>query len=443
MAKQWRDLASSTASLWTRVGVNKKKLLEEGFPGLVAVPRLRNILHFDLSDLWCGRRGWEGILTHLVHYHGSLASLDISGADLGGVEAELVVAALRRARLVNISRLEPGVTAEILARLAEAGPGNIRQLRLSGDLTEVPPGDLYSLARVARVTLGPGTSLTDQQFLGLVSRCHASGTQLEAAATVTAPALPLASALTQLHGTRLQLQLGSSDLATQDWRLALGCLAAGRSRLRHLDILAPFQGINLQHLDPDLISSAFSRLVSLGLQDVVLTEAQWTAILKTAASLSELDLRMINLTSVEAGLLAQRLASCDRLSLDYVAMTQPQWLGLLQAAATSRLRHLRISNADLSKLPSPLLMSVVARCSTLDLSSSSLAPAQLEDLLRLVPSCTWLTSLDLHSCDLSTTPEAALARAVVSLASVSLRKTRLSCGQATAVLAAIVMAGAR
>ena len=441
MAKQWRDLASSTASLWARVGVNKKKLLEEGFPGLVAVPRLRNILHFNLSDLWCGRPGWEGILTHLVHYHGSLASLDISGADLGGVEAELVVAALRRARLANISRLEPGVTAEILARLAEAGPGNIQELRLSGDLTEVPPGDLCSLARVARVTLGPGTSLTDQQFLGLVSRCHASGTQLEAAATVTAPALPLASALTQLHSTRLQL--ASSDLATQDWRLALGCLAEGRSRLRHLDILSPFQGINLQHLDPDLISAAFSRLVSLGLQDVVLTEAQWTAILKTAASLSELDLRMIKLTSVEAGLIAQRLASCDRLSLDYVAMTQPQWLGLLQAAATSRLRHLRISNADLSKLPSPLLMSVVARCSTLDLSSSSLAPAQLEDLLRLVPTCTWLTSLDLHSCDLSAAPEAVLARAVVSLASVSLRKTRLSCGQATAVLAAIVMAGAR
>ena len=441
MAKQWRDLASSTASLWARVGVNKKKLLEEGFPGLVAVPRLRNILHFNLSDLWCGRPGWEGILTHLVHYHGSLASLDISGADLGGVEADLVVAALRRARLVNISRLEPGVTAEILARLAEAGPGNIQELRLSGDLTEVPPGDLCSLARVARVTLGPGTSLTDQQFLGLVSRCHASGTQLEAAATVTAPALPLASALTQLHSTRLQL--ASSDLATQDWRLALGCLAEGRSRLRHLDILSPFQGINLEHLDPDLISAAFSRLVSLGLQDVVLTEAQWTAILKTAASLSELDLRMINLTSVEAGLLAKRLASCDRLSLDYVAMTQPQWLGLLQAAANSCLRHLRISNADLSKLPSPLLMSVVARCSTLDLSSSSLAPAQLEDLLRLVPTCTWLTSLDLHSCDLSAAPEAVLARAVVSLASVSLRKTRLSCGQATAVLAAIVMAGAR
>ena len=441
MAKQWRDLASSTASLWARVGVNKKKLLEEGFPGLVAVPRLRNILHFNLSDLWCGRPGWEGILTHLVHYHGSLASLDISGADLGGVEAELVVAALRRARLANISRLEPGVTAEILARLSEAGPGNIQELRLSGDLTEVPPGDLCSLARVARVTLGPGTSLTDQQFLGLVSRCHASGTQLEAAATVTAPALPLASALTQLHSTRLQL--ASGDLATQDWRLALGCLAEGRSRLRHLDILSPFQGINLQHLDPDLISAAFSRLVSLGLQDVVLTEAQWTAILKTAASLSELDLRMINLTSVEAGLLAKRLASCDRLSLDYVAMTQPQWLGLLQAAANSCLRHLRISNADLSKLPSPLLMSVVARCSTLDLSSSSLAPAQLEDLLRLVPTCTWLTSLDLHSCDLSAAPEAVLARAVVSLASVSLRKTRLSCGQATAVLAAIVMAGAR
>ena len=423
------------------MGVNKKKLLEEGFPGLVAVPRLRNILHFNLSDLWCGRPGWEGILTHLVHYHGSLASLDISGADLGGVEAELVVAALRRARLANISRLEPGVTAEILARLSEAGPGNIQELRLSGDLTEVPPGDLCSLARVARVTLGPGTSLTDQQFLGLVSRCHASGTQLEAAATVTAPALPLASALTQLHSTRLQL--ASGDLATQDWRLALGCLAEGRSRLRHLDILSPFQGINLQHLDPDLISAAFSRLVSLGLQDVVLTEAQWTAILKTAASLSELDLRMINLTSVEAHLLAQRLASCDRLSLDYVAMTQPQWLGLLQAAANSCLRHLRISNADLSKLPSPLLMSVVARCSTLDLSSSSLAPAQLEDLLRLVPACTWLTSLDLHSCDLSAAPEAVLARAVVSLASVSLRKTRLSCGQATAVLAAIVMAGAR
>ena len=441
MAKQWRDLASSTASLWARVGVNKKKLLEEGFPGLVAVPRLRNILHFNLSDLWCGRPGWEGILTHLVRYHGSLASLDISGADLGGMEAELVVAALRRARLVNISRLEPGVTAEILARLSEAGPGNIQELRLSGDLTEVPPGDLCSLARVARVTLGPGTSLTDQQFLGLVSRCHASGTQLEAAATVTAPALPLASALTQLHSTRLQL--ASGDLATQDWRLALGCLAEGRSRLRHLDILSPFQGINLQHLDPDLISAAFSRLVSLGLQDVVLTEAQWTAILKTAASLSELDLRMINLTSVEAGLLAKRLASCDRLSLDYVAMTQPQWLGLLQAAANSCLRHLRISNADLSKLPSPLLMSVVARCSTLDLSSSSLAPAQLEDLLRLVPTCTWLTSLDLHSCDLSAAPEAVLARAVVSLASVSLRKTRLSCGQATAVLAAIVMAGAR
>ena len=258
MAKQWRDLASSTASLWARAGVNKKKLLEEGFPGLVAVPRLRNILHFNLSDLWCGRPGWEGILTHLVHYHGSLASLDISGADLGGVEADLVVAALRRARLVNISRLEPGVTAEILARLAEAGPGNIQELRLSGDLTEVPPGDLCSLARVARVTLGPGTSLTDQQFLGLVSRCHASGTQLEAAATVTAPALPLASALTQLHSTRLQL--ASSDLATQDWRLALGCLAEGRSRLRHLDILSPFQGINLQHLDPDLISAAFSRL---------------------------------------------------------------------------------------------------------------------------------------------------------------------------------------
>ena len=441
MAKQWRDLASSTASLWARVGVNKKKLLEDGFPGLVAVPRLRNILHFNLSDLWCGRPGWEGILTHLVHYHGSLASLDISGADLGGMEAELVVAALRRARLVNISRLEPGVTAEILARLSEAGPGNIQELRLSGDLTEVPPGDLCSLARVARVTLGPGTSLTDQQFLGLVSRCHASGTQLEAAATVTAPALPLASALTQLHSTRLQL--ASGDLATQDWRLALGCLAEGRSRLRHLDILSPFQGINLQHLDPDLISAAFSRLVSLGLQDVVLTEAQWTAILKTAASLTDLDLRMINLTSVEAGLLAKRLASCDRLSLDYVAMTQPQWLGLLQAAATSCLRHLRISNADLSKLPSPLLMSVVARCSTLDLSSSSLAPAQLEDLLRLVPTCTWLTSLDLHSCDLSAAPEAVLARAVVSLASVSLRKTRLSCGQATAVLAAIVMAGAR
>ena len=440
VCRDWRDLVSSSIFLWSRVAVNKKKLAEEGLASLVAVPRLRQIRHFDLSNAWFDKDTWNDILHHMVNFYDHLDFVDITLANLYRVNIDLLAEVLCKSRSINLSGLESKWLVKTLEVLYELKCGRIENLCLDGELYNIPDDLLLNtLTQVKHVTIESrgGASLGFFQHQALVDRCKASGTELSIKMkgnNICDAPIAINSALRDLTETSLQFD-HYNDFSTNDWNSALGNLSKGRSKLKTLNVTGPFTGINLKEVDPVILSTAFSRLSSLGLSDVLLSETQWTSILKLA-SLSSLSLRMINMTSIDPDLLARSLSSCSSLSLDFVALNQLQWVSLLESMmALNKTRRLRISSVDLSKLPSPLLCSVLTRCKSVDLSFSSLTLQQLNDVLKSVITSS-LQELILTGVDLSSVPESSLARAVTSVTRASLAKTKLTGSQVTSVLAA-------
>ena len=439
VCKDWRDLGSSTASLWSRVGVNKKKLAEEGLAALVAVPRLRQIRHFDLSNAWFDKDTWNEILQHMVNFYDHLDFVDISLANLYRVNIDLLAEILCKSRTINISGLESKWLNKIFEVLHELKCGRIENLIIDGEMYNIPDDLLLqTLSQVKRVKIKSGASLGFFQHQALLDRCKVSGTELSITMkgnNINDAPIAINSALRDLTETSLQFDQ-YNDFSTNDWNTALGNLSRGRSRLQKLHIAGPFTGINLKEVDPVILSTAFSRLSSLGLSDVLLSETQWTSILNLA-SFSSLSLRMINITSIDADLLARSLSSCSSLSLDFVALTEVQWVSLLNSMLSlSKNRKLRIASVDLSKLPSLLLTSVLSRSECVDLSFSSLSSEQITDVLKSVINSQSLKELHLTGIDLSSVPECILARAVTNVTRASLGKTKLTGTQVTSVLAA-------
>ena len=439
VCRDWRDLVSTTTPIWSRVGVNKKKLAEEGLASLVAVPRLTQIRHFDLSNAWFDKDTWNDILHHMVNFYDHLDYVNITLANLYRVNIDLLAAILCKSRSINLSGLESKWLVKVFAVLLELKCGRIENMTLDGELYNIPDDLLLrTLSQVKSVTIGSGASLGFFQHQALVDRCKSSGTNLSVKMkgnNICDAPIAMDSALSDLTETSLQFD-HYNDFSTNDWNAALGKLSRGRSKLKKFNITGPFTAINLKEVDPVILSTAFSRLSSLGLSDVLLSETQWTSILNLA-SLSSLSLRMINMTSIDPDLLARSLSSCSTLSLDFVALNQPQWVRLFESIlSTSKKRRLRICSVDLSKLPSPLLSSVIARCDSVDLSFSSLSPQQLTDVLKGVITASSLQELHLTGVDLSSMPEPSLARAVTSVTRASLAKTKLTGSQVTSVLAA-------
>ena len=420
--------------------MNKKRLAEEGLPSLVAVPRLRQIRHFDLSNArWFDADTWNDLLLHMVNFYDHLDFIDITRANLHGVNLDLLTAVLCKSRSITMSGLKSKWLVRIFEALFEQKCGRIEHFRLGGELYNIPDDLLLdTLSLVKSVTIEPWSTLGFFQYQTVLDRCKISGTQLSleiSGNNISDAPIPVNSALSDLADTSLYFD-NFDDFSTNDWNTAFGKLSRGQSKLKKLSIMGPFTGLNLNDVDSDILSTGFSKLSSLSLSDVLLSDSHWTSILKLA-SLSSLILRMINMTTLDAELLARSLSSCSRLSLDYVALNHQQWLALLESIlSTNKNRQFRISSVDLSKIPSSLLASVTTRCDSVDLSFSTLTPHQITDMLKSAISSKTLGNLQLTGVDLSSVPESILARALTNMTRASLGKTKLTASQVTSLLVA-------
>ena len=410
-------------------------MLSEGITALFSVARFEATHRVDLSRGWFSRCQWYDILTQVVNSSHPIEELNLAEAQLNDVELDLFGAAICNARKVNVSRVQgQHLDWENIFKKIEKS-SKVEQLDLSENYLADVPVELFveTLSKLDQVDLKDAL-ITDQQLQGLISRSKETKTKLSAniiCENLHQPPVHLPSAF--LHLQKLSLHLEEPTSESTEWRPVLECLAASRVME---EVSIEGVSVSLAQVQPGLLASSLARLARLRLSGLELSGEQWRAVVAGLAS-SDLSLRMVNLTPVSPDLLARAVSRLSSLSLEYAVLTEHQWQAVLSSCGlTSSLSSLTISNINLATIQPSLLASLTLTSTHLDLSHTGLLPSQLELLLSTVPRSSVLRELSLHGLDLSGVEDSVIARASLHLVRVSLRKTRLSSKQSTALLVA-------
>ena len=417
------------------MGINKRKLLSEGVTSFFSIPRFGDAGKIDLSRGWFSKCQWYDILTQIVNSQHQIEELNLAEAQLNDVELELFGEAISKPRRVNVSRVQArNLDWETVFRRLEKSD-RLRQVDLSGNYLALIPSDLFvtTLAKLEEVELKDAL-ITNQQLRALISRSKDTETKLSVhiiCENLHQAPVQLQSAFFNLHKVYLALE-DYTDLTGPRWTEVVRSVERSRV-LREASLEGV--GLDMSEVDPLLLSS-LSRLARLRLSGVQLTPDQWSHLLSRLSS-SHLGLRMVNMTSVSASLLAGSLAGLASLSLEYAALTQTQLEALLSASSLSTsLSVLKISNINLSTIPAQSLASLALSSTHLDLSYTALAPHQLDALLAATKRSAVLRELVLQGLDLSSLEDSVIAKAGVKLVRLSVKKTKLTTKQTTALLIA-------
>ena len=431
-----RDIVTNQR-LWSNIGINKRKLLSEGITALFSVPRFEATHTVDLSRGWFSKGQWYDILTQVVNSSHPIEELNLAEAQLNDVELDLFVAAICNVRKVNLARVQGQHLHWENIFMKIENSSKIEQIDLSENILVDVPVELFAgtLSKLDQVELKDAL-ITNQQLQALISRSKDTKTKLSAniiCENLHQPPVHLPSAF--LHLQKLSLYL--EDPTSLTWRSVVEALASS-SVLSEVNIEGV--GVNMAQVPPGLLASSLSRLGRVRLSGVELSGEQWRAVvasLTTSLTTSELGLRMVNLTPVSPASLARAVSRLTSLSLEYAVLTEEQWQAVLSSCPlTPSLSSLTISYINLANIQPHLLASLTLTCAHLDLSHTGLLPSQLELLLSSVPRSSVIRDLSLQGLDLSAVEDSVIARASLYLVRVSLRKTRLSIKQSTALLVA-------
>ena len=422
--------------MWSDVRINKRKLFSDGVTSYFSIPRFENAEKIDLSRCWFSKHQWYDILTQIVNSGHTIEELNLAEAQLQDVQLELFGEAICKARRVNVARVQIQSLdwENVFRKLARSN--TIRQLDLSDNFLALIPSDLFvtTLANLEEVELKDAL-ITNEQLQALISRSKDTKTKLSVniiCENVHESPVHLPSAFFQLQKISLCLE-DYTDLTAARWSAVLRSVVMSPV-LEEVSVEGV--SVDLCGVEPLLLAASHARLNRLRLSGVQLTEDQWRLLL-ARLSYSHLSLRMVNMTSVDGSLLSRSLASLASLSLEYAALTQQQWESLLSSChLAASLSVLKISHINLSHVPAHIMASLTLSCSYLDLSNTGLLPHQLEELLTVLPRSSVIRDLSLQGLDLSALEDNLVARAAVHLVRVSLRKTKLTTKQATALFIA-------
>lgn len=439
VCRHWAAIARLPA-FWAKVRVNKRKLVKEGFHQFFSLPRYGRVRSLDYSRAWIGRQQWREILAQVVNC-AEVEELDLSQARLDDVGPELVASALARVSAVRLCGVQ-GLDLPYLLRAVSAAPGSrLRHLVMEElcqltnvTLHQMEPMELArTLSTLSSVELGEASLLTIEQLEALLDYSSHTGTKVGANLSTEEAMVSLPRLLPRL--ARATVQVGSSwHEAPWLWHTLLAALGHPRATLARLDLEAV--SVSLAGVSGSLLAAGLARLRALRLSGLHLTPDQWSALLRALphGPLSSLSLRMVGLTGVPTDLLVAGLQRLSSLTLQFAALSPAQWRALLPCLAQSAsLRCLALGQVDLSWLPPDLLPPLARRLHSLDLSDSRLPAAALEALLTSLPGA-GLRFLGLSGLDCRQVPREGLARGLVAIHRVGLRKARLGEEQLRALL---------
>jgi len=209
-------------------------------------------------------------------------------------------------------------------------------------------------------------------------------------------------------------------------------------------------GTSLTTTPSHLLVKVFSRLTSLGLQQVSMVEEQWTSVASAldtdaAPSLAALDISENQLVGVEPMLLARALTRVARVAMKRTKLTLPQVTALVNSlrydAVRGRpgLRSLSVRYAKFYNLVDPdNLATAVSSLEEVDLSFTTMKIEQVQAIFKkLMKSPISLKRLDLDGIDLKDVGAMVLARVVSRVGSVSLNNCKLQLHQLLALLCAM------
>jgi len=414
----------------------KRRVFLEGFPKLFAIPRFSRLKRLDLSRSWMQRNHWHNVLTQIVN-SSPLDELNLCEADLNEVEIDLLGVAISNAKIVNVSALHNLDWIPVFKKISNSTI--LEEIDLSENFLPLIPTDLFikTLSRLKKVELNDSL-VTGEQLRGLLDCVRVTGTKLSAnmvCENIHQTPLHLTTAFSRLYKTYLYLE-DYTDFTPAVWKSVLTSLAS--SPIME-DLTIDGISINLVDVESSLLANSLSRLNTLKLSGVELTQEQWSKLfqqLVMSGSSSDLSLRMVNLASIPIQILVPALSSRSKLSLEYAVLTTDQWTQLLSSCTSStRLNHVRFAHVNLTEVPVHLISRVINLTQTADISGTGLTHSQVDQILSNLTKSSSLRELNLQGVNLSQVSCEVLAKAVVSLAKVSLRKTKLTTKQCTAVFA--------
>lgn len=204
-----------------------------------------------------------------------------------------------------------------------------------------------------------------------------------------------------------------TTLTTKQCSKVLEYSVSDSSRLLNLDLGGmDLRGMDLQEvniiytLNTVLLGRAVYRLCSFTCNGFT-TDLQNTAVLdaaKMSYTLCKLNLCGINLSSVAPGLLAAAVSKLNTAELGNTDLTTEQACRVISSLSlfiSTSLKHLDLSEVNLSGVPAVQLANVVSRLETVDLCRAELTTDQLEKILRACPNSITLRKVSLSYNDIS------------------------------------------
>jgi len=178
---------------------------------------------------------------------------------------------------------------------------------------------------------------------------------------------------------------------------------------------------DLHQLSPGLLVRSIPHLSTLHCDNTYLLDIQvgamFKAICQENSKMKELNLTSVDLSSLPPTLITSTLANLESANLWGTMLTQEQLEEIFDMLATdTKLKHLNLSNNDLSLIPPYTFSSSISNLTRAELCHSKLIPIQLTMLLTRVATN---QECNLISLDLSGNPQA-----VNQLCSQLLQETR-------------------
>ena len=375
----------------------------------------------------------------------SLALAQVDSQLLGEVVAGMERVVMRKRPKRSQDSLSKSQFKKFFAAISQSS--SLQSLDLSHQpLGSVAPEVLADVVSRLETVVLAQASLTEAQATTLLATLAQPGTRLTSL-TLTATNLTGVSPsnLAAAAATLTHLDLSFTKLSEVQVEAVVEALSSS-AHLRSLEL----GGASLATTPSHLLVRVFSRLTSLGLQQVAMVEEQWTSVASaldtdTAPSLVSLDISENQLVGVEPMLLARALARVERVAMKRTKLTLAQVTALVNSIrydavrGVPRLRSLSVRYAKFYNLVDPEnLATAVSSLEEIDLSFTTMKIEQVKAIFKkLMKSSISLKRLHLDGVDLKDVDAMVVAGVVSRVRSVSMSSCRLQLHQLLALLAAM------
>lgn len=221
--------------------------------------------------------------------------------------------------------------------------------------------------------------------------------------------------IAECFSKRRELSLSGIDLSADQWTAILSKMTPNTRKLS-------LRMINLSGVNTEVLVKALANAKSLELNYVHLSTEQWNVLfLRCFSRIPSLAVVNVNLSEVEESSLIPAARRAEELNLASTYLNLDQQTTVLNTIrSNSRLKHLSLAGINLSEVVSELLANSVAEVTRVNLAATKLQAKQTLSLLSRLLGSSRLRDLDLGGVNVGQVPSRILAIALSRLRSVEL-----------------------